>query len=87
METYLGKPALVRETSRVGVLTWTMHRFGCAANNVGKIFRDRASKTPSAAESWSQERDMSGRVKAVRAFQDVVLAPDLKEQVPLRVGL
>lgn len=86
METYLGKPGLVRETSRVGALRSTMHRLGCVVKTVGKVVLEKASKAPSAGESWSPGRGMSGRAEAVRAFQDVVLAPDLKEQVPLWIG-
>lgn len=86
METYLGKPGLVRETSRVGALGSTVHFLRRVAESAGKFFRYKAGMAPAAGECWSASRATSGRAEAVRAFQDVVLTPDLKEQVRRWLG-
>lgn len=52
---------------------------------MGEFLRGKASVAPAARESWSAGRATSGKAEAVRAFHDVVLAPDLKEQVRRRV--
>eukprot|EP00903_Cladosiphon_okamuranus_P008285 g7974.t1 len=81
VETYLGKPGLVRETSRVGTFGSTMHVLRRVAGSVGGFLRVKTGLTPAAGEGWSTGRARSGRAEAVRAFHDVVLSPDLKEQV------
>lgn len=83
VETYLGRPGLVRETSRVGAFGSAMHRLRSLSDFVSKCFHRKTPKTSSAGEDWSAGRGGSGsaRAKAMRAFEDVVLSPDLKEQV------
>ncbi|CAM9102408.1 unnamed protein product [Hapterophycus canaliculatus] len=81
VETYLGKPGLVRETSRVGTIRSTMHRLRLLAKRVAGVLGGKASEACSAKECWSGGYGLSGRAEAVRTFQDVVLTPDLKEQV------
>lgn len=83
VEIYLGKPGLVRETSRVGTLGSTVHRLRLLAKRAAGLVGGKAGKAHSAEESWSLGRGLSGRVEAVHAFRDVVLIPDLKEQVLL----
>lgn len=84
VETYLGKPGLVRETSRVGMLASSMHTIRCSAALTAHFFGLKGGRVKggdkSTRDSWPQ-RGLSGRARAVRAFFDVVLAPDLKEQV------
>lgn len=82
METYLGKPGLVRETSRVGMLASSMHVLRCSVALVANIFGVKGGDK-STKGGWL-ERGLSGRARAVRAFLDVVLSPDLKEQVCAR---
>ena len=86
VETYLGKPGLVRETSRVGAFGSAVDSLRNVFQSVSDICRSKAGMAPAAGEGWSAGRPASGRAEAVRAFQDVVLAPDLKEQVLPRVG-
>ncbi|CAM9405685.1 unnamed protein product [Ectocarpus sp. 6 AP-2014] len=81
LETYLGKPSLVRETSRVGTLRSTNHRLLHAAKCLVSFICEKAGKASLEGEGWSPKRTRSGREEAVNAFRDVVLAPDLKEQV------
>lgn len=85
VETYLGKPGLVRETSRMGTLGSALHFLRRVTNSMGEFYRSKADTTPAAGECWSAGRATSGRTEVVRAFQDVVLTPDLKEQVLPRV--
>eukprot|EP00752_Nemacystus_decipiens_P007451 g6660.t1 len=81
VETYLGKPGLVRETSRLGTFGSTVHSLRRFAKSIERFYRSMAGVTPtSPGECWSAGRPTSGRAEAVRAFQDVVLTPDLKEQ-------
>ncbi|CAM9476678.1 unnamed protein product [Ectocarpus sp. 8 AP-2014] len=81
LETYLGKPSLVRETSRVGTLRSTNHRLLHVAKCLVSFICEKAGKASLEGEGWSPKRARSGREEAVNAFRDVVLAPDLKEQV------
>lgn len=56
------------------------------ADLVSKSFHRKTPETSSAGEDWSAGRggwgSRSARAEIVRAFEDVVLSPDLKEQVP-----
>lgn len=79
VETYLGKPGLVRETSRVGMLASSMHILRCFVALMANPFGVKGGGN-STTDGWP-ERGLSGRARAVRAFFDVVLSPDLKEQV------
>lgn len=54
---------------------------------MGRFYRSKAGMAPAAGECWSAGRAMSGRAEAVRAFQDVVLSPGLKEQVLPWIGV
>ena len=69
----------MRETSRVGMLASSVHILRCSmalmANPFGVTGSDKSTR-----DGWL-ERGLSGRARAVRAFSDVVLSPDLKEQV------
>lgn len=79
VETYLGKPGLVRETSRVGMLTSSMRIFRRSVALMADLLGEKGGEK-STRDGWL-ERGLSGRARAVRAFFDVVLSPDLKEQV------
>ncbi|CAB1106340.1 unnamed protein product [Ectocarpus sp. CCAP 1310/34] len=81
LETYLGKPSLVRETSRVGTLRSTNHCLLHVAKCLISFKCKKAGKASLEGEGWSPKRTRSGREEAMNAFRDVVLAPDLKEQV------
>ena len=79
MESYLGKPRLVRETSRVGA-------FGAAFGTLRACFEtvvwmpwSRIARDDKGRKGG--ERRASAREEVERIFHDVVLAPDLKEQV------
>ncbi|CAM9889849.1 unnamed protein product, partial [Ectocarpus fasciculatus] len=81
LETYLGKPSLVRETSRMGTLGSTNHRLLYVAKCLVGFICEKAGKASLGGADWSPKRTPSGRAEVVHAFRDVVLAPDLKEQV------
>lgn len=75
----MGKPGLVRETSRVGVLASSMHILRRSVALMANVLGEKGDEK-STRDDWL-ERGLSGRARAVRAFFDVVLSPDLKEQV------
>lgn len=80
VESYLGKPGLVRETSRVGVLASFLCNLRCVLQSAVVSVRG-GRDVKKAGESWCNQTGVSAREKADREFQDVVLSPDLKEQV------
>ncbi|CAN0285935.1 unnamed protein product, partial [Ascophyllum nodosum] len=78
IEKYLGKPSLVRETSRSGMFASALNAFRCGVKwtllPATRSDRNRTRISP-------KEELPLGRHQVVRAFQDVVLPLDLKEQI------
>lgn len=84
VESYLGKPGLVRETSRVSTLgaAWRTLQIWLLL----LIPLPRHAGLGSRKGGREEQRSVSVRDEAERCFRDVVLAPDLKEQVPCVVS-
>lgn len=86
IEAYVGKPGLVREASRVSCLT---EGFGITKRVVLDMvemlkWRVKVGLLGSAREherAGRRHRPMSARDEATHAFHDVVLPPELKQQV------
>ncbi|CAM9656137.1 unnamed protein product, partial [Sphacelaria rigidula] len=79
VESYLGKPCLIRETSRVGAFRAAFGTLTACFDILvwipwSGIARDSKGRT-------GGERRASAREEVERSFHDVVLTPDLKEQV------
>ncbi|CAM9875822.1 unnamed protein product [Scytosiphon promiscuus] len=87
VEMYLGKPGLVRETSRVGTLGSTVQHLRLLAKWATGFLDGKAREASLVEKCWPTGRVASGRAEAVRAFHDVVLTPDLKEQVVLSLAV
>lgn len=89
VEGYLGKPGLVRETSRVNSLGATFRATKSLALKALRRTRRSLSLGLGLAGTWRQPQggvaSPSRREEAVRMFQDVILPADLKQQV-LRGG-
>lgn len=76
LETYLGKPGLVRETSRITA-------FGLAAQHLRATAQRMRGRRRLHENIDYRMRSTSSREAAEKAFEDVVLSPDLKEQVKI----
>lgn len=87
IEAYLGKPGLVREASRVSYLTEGFGMTKRVVLDTVEMLKWRVKVGPLGSakehegEGRRRHRPVSARDEATQAFHDVVLPPDLKQQV------